>query len=265
MQSLCPSRNIFLAIIALALSFFMRSMSAHAAVGGSRMNAEEQRAAAELFQAANQDRGPRHLQPLHLDAELTEAAWRHAQRMVREGRLSHQFPGEPPLIVRVQQSGVHCTTVAENLADYPTASQINNEWMHSPPHRANLLDPRLNAVGIAVVKSNGELYAVQDFARLLTPMTSAQQEQQVASLLTARGLQVQGNSALARSYCGNSSEEKLPLPKLVMQYSSTDLSRLPPQAEKKIAGHKYHRAIVGACHDSHPGGFTTYQTVILLY
>jgi len=255
-------RTLLLPIFLLIVSGLAPAPHAWADNG---MTSTERKAAAELFQSANQDREPRHLQPLQWDAKLTQAAWLHAQRMVQARRLSHQFSGEPPLIVRVQRTGVHCTTVAENLADYPTASQINNEWMHSPPHRANLLDPRLNAVGIAVVKFNGELYAVQDFARLLTPMTSAQQEQQVASLLTARGLQVQRNSALARSYCGNSSGEKRPIPKLVMQYSSTDLSRLPPQAEKGIAGHKYHLAIVGACPAAHPGGFTTYQVVILLY
>lgn len=229
------------------------------------MTHAEQQAAIELFQAANRDREPKHMQPLHRDAKLTQAALLHAQQMVQAGKLSHQFPGEPELIVRVQQVGVHCTTVAENLADAPTASQINYDWMHSPPHRANLLDPRLNAVGIAVVKAHGELYAVQDFARVLTAMTRTQQEHQVASTLTPQGLKVLGDSAVARSYCGNSPDRKKPLPRLVMQYSSTDLSLLPPQAEKRIASRAYHRAIVGACPASHPGGFTTYQMVILLY
>jgi hypothetical protein len=36
--------------------------------------------------------------------------------------------------------------------------------MNSPPHRANILDPELDSLGVAVVERNGELFAVQDFA-----------------------------------------------------------------------------------------------------
>lgn len=229
------------------------------------MTANEQRASAELFQLANEDRARHNLQPLRQDAMLLQAAWQHAQPMVRAGVLSHQLPGEPDLVVRIQRVGVRCSTVAENLADAPSPGQINNEWMHSPPHRANLLDPRLNAVGIAVIQAHGEFFAVQDFARTVATLTPPQQEQQVASLLQSRGLQILGNSALARSYCGNSPRRQRPLPRLVMQYSTADLSQLPQQVKQGIRSGTSHRAIVGACHASEQNGFAAYQMVILLY
>lgn len=237
---------------------------APAAATKNGMNASERRIADELVQAANEDRAPRHMQTLHPNADLTRAAWFHAQRLVRAGTLSHQLPGEPTLIMRAQQAGVHFSTVAENLAEGSSAAEINNGWMHSPPHRANLLDPRLNAVGIAVIKSHGRLYAVQDFARLVTAMSGTQEEQQVASLLAAHKLLVQGNPAIARSYCGNSTGHTQPTPKLVMHYTTANLTRLPAQARKWVTS-RYHRAIVGACPASHKGGFTTYQIVILFY
>lgn len=229
------------------------------------MTPTEQQAAGELFQAANQDRAANRLPGLRQDSALTQAAWRHAQRMIQAGTLSHDLPGEPDLIARVQQAGVRCSTVDENLAEAPTAKAINNEWMHSPLHRANLLDPRVNAVGIAIVKVGGELYAVQDFAREVESLTRQQQEQQVSSLLHRRGLQVLPDSAMARSYCGSSPNRKRPLPRLVMRYSTSDLTQLPRQVEQGITSGTYHRADVGACSESTQNGFTAYQMVILLY
>ena len=229
------------------------------------MNESEQRAAAELLQATNEDRSTRGLQPVREDPMLMKAAWEHAQRMVESGTLTHRVAGEPDLVVRIQQTGLHCSTVAENVAEAPTAGQINDEWMHSPPHRANLLDPRLNAVGIAIVRKRGELYAVEDFARALVSLTRPQQENQVASLLASLGLRVRPGDALAASYCDASPRGTRPLPKLIMRYSTVDLSRLPQRVQQGIAADTYRSAAVGACHEANQNGFTAYQIVVLLY
>lgn len=229
------------------------------------MNRTEQQAAAELFQAANQDRADNNLPALRHDSALTSAAWKHAQTMVASGSLSHRLPGEADLSARIQQAGVHCSTVAENVAEAPTAERINNEWMHSSAHRANLLDPKVNAVGIAVVEKHGELFAVQDFAREIAALTASQQENQVASLLAAQGLQVAENGAPARPYCSANSVRPRPLPKLIMRYSTTDLSQLPPQVKQGIASGSFRRAIVGACGAANRNGFSAYQMVVLLY
>lgn len=229
------------------------------------MNSVERQAATELVQEANQDRARYGLPPLRQDPELVEAAWRHAQRMAPAGKLSHDLPGEPNLTVRVQAAGVRCTTVAENIAKAPTASMINDGWMHSPPHRRNLLDPRLNAVGVAVVKVNGELYAVQDFAREVQSLTGSQQEEQVSSLLRKRGLRILPNSAPARSYCNSTPRPTRSSPRLVIKYSTSDLSQLPQQVKHGIGAGKYRSADVGVCGASTQNGFRAYRIVILLY
>ncbi len=248
---------IFPALLCLGLSFSAQAQTA--------MNSTEQQAAAELFQAANQDRADNNLPSLRHDSALTHAAWKHAQTMVPSGTLSHQLPGEPGLTARIQQAGVHCSMVAENVAEAPTAERINDEWMHSFSHRANLLDPKVNAVGIAVVEKHGELFAVQDFAREMTALTAPQQEKQVASLLTAQGLQVLQQGATARAYCSGAPRHGQPLPKLVMRYSTADLSQLPQQVKQGIASGSYHRAVVGACGAANQNGFSAYQMVVLLY
>jgi uncharacterized protein YkwD len=231
----------------------------------SAITQTEQQAALQLVQAANQDRASEDLQPLRRDDALDKAAWQHAQRMVASGSLSHQVAGEPNLIVRIQQAGAHCSTVAENVAQAPTAAQINDEWMHSASHRANLLDPKVNAIGVAVIKRHGELYAVQDFAHEITALAPPELERQVASLLQSQGLQIVGDGGAARAACSGSSSHTRPLPRLVMKYSTTDLSRLPQQVQQGIAGGSFHRAVVGACGAADQNGFSAYQMVILLY
>jgi uncharacterized protein YkwD len=257
--------SFYFAIFCLMLGLTAQAQNDSQNASAAAMTSAERSAAAELFQAANQDRASQGLSPLRHDSALTQAAWDHAQRMVQSGELSHQLPGEPGLIARVQQAGVHCSTVAENIASGPSASKINDEWMHSASHRANLLDPRVNAVGIAVVKQHGSLFAVQDFAREMTALTPQQQERQVASLLSSQGLQIESDDGKARAYCNSEPRQTKPLPKLVMRYSTTDLSRLPQQVDQGIRSGSYHRAILGACAAANQNGFTAYQMVILLY
>ncbi|MHB8304089.1 MAG: CAP domain-containing protein [Acidobacteriaceae bacterium] len=228
------------------------------------MSATERQAASLLFQQANRDRAAHHLPALRENSNLTLAAWRHAQRMAKARQLSHDLPGEADLTVRVQQAGVRCSTVAENIAEGPDPDRINDRWMHSPPHRANLLDPRLNAVGLGIVKGHGTFYVAQDFAREVSAMTPTQQEQQVAGLLTQLGLRTEAGSAVARSYCSNSGNQR-PAPKLAMKYSTADLTVLPPQIKQRIEAGRFHSAKVGACRQSLQNGFAAYRTVILVY
>ena len=43
--------------------------------------------------------------------------------------------------------------------------------MNSPGHRANLLSPDVDRVGVAVVASRGVLFAVADYARAVPALT----------------------------------------------------------------------------------------------
>jgi uncharacterized protein YkwD len=117
-----------------------------------------------LFDAANRERAARKLAPLKWNASLASAARAHARKMAQENRLEHQFPREMDLGTRIRVAGVPFTAVAENVAQGPSAAGIHAQWMNSPPHRANLLDPELDSIGIAVAEGKGQLFAVQDFA-----------------------------------------------------------------------------------------------------
>jgi len=84
--------------------------------------------------------------------------------LAQQNSLSHQFPGEPDLAGRVAQAGARFSTIAENIAEGPSVVSIHEQWMKSPPHRRNLLDPQLDSVGISVAERNGTWFAVEDFS-----------------------------------------------------------------------------------------------------
>ena len=60
------------------------------------------------------------------------------------------------------------STAGENVAyGYPTGrSVVNNGWMHSEGHRANILNPAFKLMGIAARKGHdGSWYVSQVFGR----------------------------------------------------------------------------------------------------
>jgi len=151
-----------------------------------------------LLEDANRERVAQGLAPLRWNANLAAAAHAHALQMVQHNTLSHQFSGEAPLQDRARGAGARFTVVAENVAEGPSAEMIHASWMHSPPHRANLLDPELTDIGIAVAvgapgPGSGRapmLFAVQDFSQAVPELSFNEQEHEVASALAAHGLQV---------------------------------------------------------------------------
>ena len=219
-----------------------------------------------LLAAANQDRVERHLAPLHMDEHLVLAARQHAYEMARRKSISHQFPGEPGLAARGGDSGARFSLITENVAEAPNSSEIHEMWMNSEGHRANLLDPRVDAVGIAVVQSHGEYYAVEDFAHMVEHLTLEQQESTVAAMLAHDGLQVVPGSGDARETCelstGFAGGRK---PWFVMRYTSSDISRLPEQLTQRLASGRYREAEVGACITGRQTPFSSYTFAVMLF
>ncbi|MCU1222784.1 MAG: Transporter, partial [Edaphobacter sp.] len=144
-----------------------------------------------LLQMTNQHRAEHSLSPLAWDATLARAAHAHAVLIMQNPAPAlHQYPGEPDLKARVVQAGAHFSTVSENVAGNATTPiDFDRAWMNSPVHRANILDPHLTAIGIAVVQRNGLLFAVQDFSRTVAVLGSNQIEQQAQQALREHGFQ----------------------------------------------------------------------------
>lgn len=222
--------------------------------------------AQQIFALTNQDRVLQELPPLQWSDSLARAAQAHAAIMAQQPALSHDYPGEPPLMERSRQAGVHFETIAENIATGWSAEQIEAAWMHSPPHRKNILDPTLNALGVAVVRRGGQLYAVEDFAETVQALSLPQVEDRERGLLREDHVDASASAGPAEQACriwhglpqGTNA-------RAVIRFETSDLSQLPATVVQEIHGKDFTRAAVGACAPPAGETFTTYRVAILFY
>lgn len=222
-----------------------------------------------LLAAANQERAARGIPPLHRDPILAQAALYHARQMATHAGISHQFPGEPELSVRGARAGAHFSLITENVAEASDSAVLHDLWMHSKGHRENLLDPKVDSVGISVVAHDHQFFAVEDFARTVKSLSFNEQEQTVATLLEQSGLQIGGKGisvedarrtcSMSTGYAGHRQ------PWFIMRYTAGKLTELPSQLQSRLHSGKYHEAAVGACLSADSGPFTAYNIAVLLY
>ena len=223
--------------------------------------------ARRIFDLTNQDRQDHGLFALRWDAALAAAAQAHADRMVREPGLSHQYAGEPELLTRAAAAGAHFQAIAENIAMGPNPQSIEQGWMHSTAHRTNILDPRMNAIGIAVVERGGSLYAVEDFEQASEVLTREQVEQRVRELLRAQNVDPSAPAGLAEQACAMG--HGIPQgsnARSIIRFETPDLTQLPAEVAQQIRGGDFRKAAVGACTPQpSQANFTTYRVAILFY
>jgi hypothetical protein len=223
-------------------------------------------AAGLLFAAANRERTARGLAPLKWSDALATAAQEHALKLAAQNTLSHQLPGEPPPYDRAALAGARFNAMAENVAESPSAESIQQQWMHSAPHRANLLDPHLDSLGVAVAERNGILFAVEDFSLAVETLSVAEQEKIVDAKLRSRGLRLLDYTADARRSCAmDNGYAGIHEPSFVLHYATADLQSLPDMLVQRIETGRYHAAAVGACSSNAKLGFSSYRLAVLLY
>ncbi|MGN6187650.1 MAG: CAP domain-containing protein, partial [Conexibacter sp.] len=100
------------------------------------------------------------LPPLHTNRCLHRVAARHAHDMVNRHYFAHITPNGWSPGARARASGYvprrAAWLVGENIAWGVAAaarpSWVMRAWMHSPPHRRNILSPHFRDVGIGVAR-----------------------------------------------------------------------------------------------------------------
>jgi uncharacterized protein YkwD len=104
------------------------------------------------------------------DPRLTAAAQRHADDLVVSGiEYGHiGSDGSSPL-TRILDAGVAKPVSTSEIIFWGSGSHANpsaafDMWMHSPPHRAVILDCAFTSAGFAVAWSGNTMIAVGDFA-----------------------------------------------------------------------------------------------------
>jgi hypothetical protein len=219
-----------------------------------------------FFDSVNRERVEHQLRPLQWDNKLVDAARQHAALMADQAEISHQFSGEPPLAQRAADAGARFSQVGENVAMGRQAPAIHTGWMHSPGHRANILDPHFTALGVGVAIDDGQLYAVEDFSAAVANMNIEAQEEKVAALLAAQGLRVSSDREKARQRCSDQLAPLGHVPMLIWSFEAADLSELPEPLQRKITQSKYRQAAVGACQPKESaGGMARFRITVLLF
>jgi len=130
------------AVIVAALSLLTACLSASQSQVQSEMNS---------------DRNAHGLSSLGLngDAQAKAQAW--AEKLARENTLYHS---NLPDGIRVRWC-----SLGENVGYGPTVPAIEDAYMNSPGHRANILSTKWNGVGVGVAKNGNRVFTVQVFIK----------------------------------------------------------------------------------------------------
>lgn len=108
--------------------------------------------------------------PVRNNPLLERAAAAHAADMARHGVLQHEGSDGSSPAQRVSRTGYRWRSVGENVASgQTTPEQVVREWVRSPEHCANLMEPAFTEMGVAYaanMRSEGGVYWAQVFGRL---------------------------------------------------------------------------------------------------
>ena len=119
----------------------------------------------ELLILLNRDRAAAKLPPLQRDSRLQEIARGHSKEMARLGEVVHVSPktGDSLSRVRAAKLTPMPITLGENVGRAFSTVEVEREFMRSPSHRANILNPTMTHVGIGIALDQTEGKAVALF------------------------------------------------------------------------------------------------------
>lgn len=140
----------------------------------------------------NGERAAHGLRPLIMRSDLTQVAQSWSDHMAATGVLSHN----PRLATAVS----NWLAVGENVGDGPTIGDLDSAFMASAKHRANILDPTYDDVGIGTVTRNGMIWITVDFRDVdrAEPLTRAASQHRTALAPTGSVLTVGSTGAGVR-------------------------------------------------------------------
>jgi uncharacterized protein YkwD len=106
----------------------------------------------------NEQRNAHGLHKLTSSRRLRHVAARYARQMVRHSFFAHESPAGSTPLSRIRHTryltGARFWTIGENLAwgtgALATPRLIVRAWMHSPEHRANILNGRYREIGVGI-------------------------------------------------------------------------------------------------------------------
>jgi hypothetical protein len=113
----------------------------------------------ELLNLTNAERQRAGLPPLRLSSQLGPAAQGHAEDMARNNYFNHQGLNGSTPSDRATAVGYRYSYVGENIsAGNKTPTQTIQQWMNSPGHRQNILNPSYTEIGFGYAYANSSSY-----------------------------------------------------------------------------------------------------------
>jgi uncharacterized protein YkwD len=115
-----------------------------------KLTKEEQ----QIIDLTNKARAKEKLSPLKLNALVYKAARNHSTNMAKQQKMEHELDGKR-VDKRMDDVGYDFELNGENigeLSDLKDVPKLFEAWMGSKSHRANIMEPKFEEIGVAIVQ-----------------------------------------------------------------------------------------------------------------
>jgi hypothetical protein len=168
-----PARHLFsiagltLATLFILGSFFVSAFYLRGLIAGNQLAAV---IVSTLVDLTNEDRSADSLGTLSINTKLQAAAQAKADDMAAKGYFAHTSPDGRTSWSWFKDAGYSFSYAGENLAvDFSDSKDVEDAWMNSPTHRANILNGKFTEIGIATAEGEYQgkkaIFVVQMFGR----------------------------------------------------------------------------------------------------
>jgi uncharacterized YkwD family protein len=97
----------------------------------------------------NQERAKHGLRALQHRADVKNVAQKKAEDLINSNYFSHTSPNYGSPFQMLKTFGINYQAAGENIAKgQKTPQEVMNAWMNSPGHRANILKPEYDTIGV---------------------------------------------------------------------------------------------------------------------
>jgi hypothetical protein len=145
---------------------------------------------------------------------------------------------------------------AENVARTEWIEDVHPALMGSSGHRANILSPRYNAVGIGVMEDKGRVFVTQDFIFLVPEYSETLFASAFAESFSLaqkrRKTDIRPNALLHKLACATDGDAvklagQVSGARSVVVFTSSDPHSLPEQVLSRAVSADFHRMNFGVC------------------
>ena len=103
----------------------------------------------QVADLVNEERAKHGLSPLMHRADIKNVAEKKAMDLINSNYFSHNSPNYGSPFNMLKTFGISYRTAGENIAKGQKSPQeVTNAWMNSSGHRANILKPEFDSIGV---------------------------------------------------------------------------------------------------------------------